>query len=742
MNKILQLKGQFNHKPNGSRPGPANLPKNKKVSSEHIDYLIANLKNILSYWENDSRIGGALVSVHYVFVVAKSNRLKTILGEGSRNPNESIRGAKFEGGGSDRHHVFTHFVSLNAIRRSIDLLSECLRIVNARYSGTITYSDLEKINKSKNDIGKLKRTVFAKAIVDSYWVNSFEIDRANMLDVDRAVITLYRTNVPVKKILETVGIDANAVNMFDETTVWLDRNQLELLYNKNMSYLIAMQITDWSRVDYGSIVQEYDDGRINIPHPKNEPYIGVIDTQFDTDVYFSEWVEYENCLSDDIEIELRDKNHGTAVTSIIVDGPSFNPDLQDNCNRFRVKHFGVCKADGFSVFSILKMIRDIVARNRDIKVWNLSLGSYIEIEQNFISPAAAELDRIQYQYDVIFVVAGTNKGNRKGTVKIGSPADSLNSLVVNSVGFDGKPASYTRVGPVLDFFYKPDVCYYGGDDRQGIMVCEPLGEKMVVGTSFAAPWITRKIAYLIYIMGFSREVAKALIIDSAAGWERKDISSYKMGYGIVPIKIDDILSSKDNEIKFILSGSIEEYETFTYNIPVPQDKKGFPYFAKATLAYFPKCDRNQGVDYTSTEMDIHFGRIVEKDGRVTVKSIDNNVQAEEDFLQLYEANMREFYRKWDNVKHISEKIKANAKQKKVYESGMWGLSIKTKERTDPNAGKGLQFGVIVTLYEMNGINRINEFIKMCMMRNWLVNTVDIQNQLDVYNLAEEEVELE
>lgn len=742
MNKILQLKGQFNHKPNGSRPGPTNLPKNKKVSSEHIDYLIANLKNILSYWENDSRIGGALVSVHYVFVVAKSNRLKTILGEGSRNPNESIRGAKFEGGGADRHHVFTHFVSLNAIRRSIDLLSECLRIVNARYSGTITYSDLEKINKSKNDIGKLKRTVFAKAIVDSYWVNSFEIDRANMLDVDRAVITLYRTNVPVKKILETVGIDANAVNMLDETTVWLDRNQLELLYNKNMSYLIAMQITDWSRVDYGSIVQEYDDGRINIPHPKNEPYIGVIDTQFDTDVYFSEWVEYENCLSDDIEIELRDKNHGTAVTSIIVDGPSFNPDLQDNCNRFRVKHFGVCKADGFSVFSILKMIRDIVARNRDIKVWNLSLGSYIEIEQNFISPAAAELDRIQYQYDVMFVVAGTNKGNRKGTVKIGSPADSLNSLVVNSVGFDGKPASYTRVGPVLDFFYKPDVCYYGGDDRQGIMVCEPLGEKMVVGTSFAAPWITRKIAYLIYIMGFSREVAKALIIDSAAGWERKDISSYKMGYGIVPIKIDDILSSKDNEIKFILSGSIEEYETFTYNIPVPQDKKGFPYFAKATLAYFPKCDRNQGVDYTSTEMDIHFGRIVEKDGRVTVKSIDNNVQAEEDFLQLYEANMREFYRKWDNIKHISEKIKANAKQKKVYESGMWGLSIKTKERTDPNAGKGLQFGVIVTLYEMNGINRINEFIKMCMMRNWLVNAVDIQNQLDVYNLAEEEVELE
>ena len=741
MNKILQLKGQFSHQPNSNRPGPPNLPMNKNVSADHIDYLVANLKSILSYWENDTRIGGALVSVHYEVVVAKSNRLKTILGEGSKHPNESIRGAKFEGDVLHRHHVFTHFVSLDAIRRSIDLLSECSHVVKETYKGAIGYNDLEIINKSKNDIGKLKRTVFAKAIVDSYWVNSFEIDRAEMLDVDRAVITLYRTNVPVKKIFETIGIDPNSVNMLDDTTMWLDRNQLLLLHN-NMSYLIAMQITDWSRVDYGSIVQEYDEDRINIPQPKNEPYIGVIDTQFDTDVYFSEWVEYQNCLSDDIDIESKDMNHGTAVTSIIVDGPSFNPALQDNCNRFRVKHFGVCKADGFSVFSILKMIRDIVARNRDIKVWNLSLGSYIEIEQNFISPAAAELDRIQYEYDVIFVVAGTNKGNRGGTVKIGSPADSLNSLVVNSVGFDGKPASYTRVGPVLDFFYKPDVCYYGGDGHQGIRVCEPLGEKMVVGTSFAAPWITRKIAYLIYIMGFSREVAKALIIDSAAGWERKDTGSYKMGYGIVPIKIEDILSSKDNEIKFILSGSIEEYETFTYNIPVPQDKKGFPYFAKATLAYFPKCDRNQGVDYTSTEMDIHFGRVVEKKGRASVKSIDNNIQADGEFAQLYEADMRQFYRKWDNVKHISEQISPKARQKKVYESGMWALSIKTKERTDPNAGKGLQFGVIVTLYEMNGVNRINEFIKMCMMRNWLVNAIDIQNQMDVYNIAEEEIELE
>lgn len=100
----------------------------------------------------------------------------------------------------------------------------------------------------------------------------------------------------------------------------------------------------------------------------------------------------------------------------------------------------------------------------------------------------------------------------------------------------------------------------------------------VCGTSFAAPWIARKMAYLIHIVGLSREVAKALIIDSAAGWNRQDNISYSMGYGIVPKRIEDITHSKDDEIRFIMSGTIDEYETYTYNIPVPQDMNAHPFF--------------------------------------------------------------------------------------------------------------------------------------------------------------------
>ena len=747
MNSILHLKGQFKHRKNPSVFGPVNLPKDSVVTAEHIEDLKTQLENLESYWHTDRRIGGALISVHYKRIVAKSNRLQIILGEKGQHPNLSIRGAKFVDGLNDKNvmtkkHVFTYFISLDALRKSIEYLEKCKEVLERYFEGEVTDKDTALVNSGRYNDSIMSKSSFLKVVVDANYVESFQLDRANDKIEDQSIITIYKTGVSTADLLSRFGIDMINAKMIDETTLRLEPGEIEILQN-NASYLIAMYVKDIAEIVLSDVEEAEFEGAISIPKPNNEPVIGVIDTQFDERVYFHEWVEYERKVDSNIQLEQRDFFHGTAVSSIIVDGPSFNPKLQDGCGRFRVKHFGVATAGGFSSFAILKMIRDIVAGNRDIKVWNLSLGSAMQIDPNFISPEAAELDRIQCEYDVIFVVAGTNKNKRmSGNIKIGAPADSLNSLVVNAVDFQGRPASYTRVGPVLSFFYKPDICYYGGDGDDKITVCEPLGMATLCGTSFAAPWIARKMAYLIHIVGLSREVAKALIIDSAAGWNRQDNISYAMGYGIVPKRIEDIVQSQDDEIRFIMSGTIDEYETYTYNIPVPQNMNAYPFFAKATLAYFPGSDRNQGVDYTSTEMDLHFGRIMEKDGKASIKAIDYNKQADEGIQNIYEEDARKLYRKWDNVKHISEALKAGARPRKAYAAGTWGLSIKTKERLAPKAGRGLQFGVVVTLKEMNGVNRIDEFIKLCMVRGWIVNPIDIQNQIDIYSKAEEEIEFE
>ena len=140
-------------------------------------------------------------------------------------------------------------------------------------------------------------------------------------------------------------------------------------------------------------------------------------------------------------------------------------------------------------------------------------------------------------------------------------------------------------------------------------------------------------------------------------------------------------------------------------------------------------------------MDIHFGRVVAKRGSTMIKAIDDNRQSEEKQITLYEEDARKMYRKWDNVKHISEKIKEKRVPRKAYDSGLWGLKINTKERLQKRKDS-LPFGVVVTLKEMNGVNRIDDFVKMCLARGWLVQRLDIENQLDLYAKAEEEIEFE
>ena len=757
MNNILTLKGHFEQRPNTSSFGPLNLPKNKFVTSAHLRTMSAQLQDILKFWGRHREIAGALVSVHYKHVVAKSNRLRILLSDNSKAPTASIRGAKFiwepdKDGNSVQKHVFTHYIPLVALQKSSELLSKAADIIDSGYSGKIGSVDTEKINTQRNYIYKdiLPKSTFLKVVLDGLYVDSFGIDRVSDEIKEESIVTIFRTNVETKQLLQKFGINIFDDRIIDETTLRLNPDEIELLLNQ-APYLIAMDVKNFAELtkdDVLDLADEDNTGNDLIPSPHNEPVVGVIDTQFNEKVYFHEWVEYSNMLDPNIPLKTSDYYHGTEVTSIIVDGPRGNPDIDDGCGRFRVRHFGVAIDGPMSSFTVLKLIRQIVSANRDIKVWNLSLGSSMEIKDNFISPEAAELDRIQSEYDVLFVVAGTNRpaNETKIPMKIGSPADSLNALVVNSVDFRKNSASYTRVGPVLSFFNKPDISYYGGDGPNyydKIVACkDDLGAVYVSGTSFAAPWITRKLAYLVYNMGLTREVAKALIIDAAAGWDRKDDPSHTIGYGVVPIHISDIIHSKDDEIRFILSGTTEAFETYNYNLPIPVVKNAHPFYARATLVYFPQCDRNQGVDYTSTEMDIHFGRIVMKNGKATIASIDANRQSDEGLNVIYEEDARKMYRKWDNVKHISDVIKSRAVPRKAYDSGLWGLSIKTKERMQPNGKRALPFGVVVTLKEMNGVNRIEDFKRLCMARGWLVNEINVQNQLDIYLRAEEEIELE
>ena len=745
MNNVLELKGKrfVQASKQGSRNG-ISMNSKKLVTIEQLIRLIDKLHQIKSFWEHEKKpFKGVLISVYYNKIVAKSNRIAGLLK--GKDSNFAIVGAKFNA--EKNKHIITYFVDISDLDTSINLLSKSCDVMKAKFKDGITQTIFKNdelfFNKIKFEKFGLPKTTFKQVIADVSYIDDFEVEMATP-QIKQSIITLFDTGMDTKSLFKNIGIDILSSRILDNQTVFLDENQLKLLFEK-APYLVSMATVDLAELSPEDFIQEYHQSMITIPSPSIEPTIGVIDTLFDKNVYFSEWVDYHDMVDNSIPKNPSDYQHGTAVSSIIVDGARLNPWLNDGCGRFKVRHFGVAVGSRFSSFTIVKQIKSIIASNRDIKVWNISLGSNQEINDNFISAEAAALDQIQYENDVIFVVAGTNKPN-ENVVKIGSPADSINSMVDNAVTKSGLSTKYARKGLALSFFAKPDVSYYGGSEEQYIQVCEPLGAAYVAGTSFAAPWIARKLSYLIDVLGLSREVAKALIIDAARSWNEsptpEEVALY--GHGVVPIRIEDIVQTQDDEIKFLVSDVSEKWNTYNYSFPVPLKDDKYPYVARATMCYFPICDRTQGVDYTNTELNLHFGRIKDN-GKLN--EINNDKQNQDDALNtektyLLEREARERFRKWDNVKYVSEVPTGTNKSKKSYKNKNWGMEIKTNNRLDPKDGVGIRFGVVVTLKEINGVNRIDEFIKNCNLSGWLVNTIDIKTRIDIHEKVNEEIEFQ
>ena len=750
MNNILKLKGTFTQKSHPNTFGPPILPKKTIVKLEKLEKLFNDVLKIELYWkEKPKYVEGIFFSAHYKDIVPKTRRIGAFFKCDSTDMNKKIVGAKFSP--DKKQHIITYYVAKEALEKTIEEIQIVKTIMINKFPKGISDTDFENIDKiidfKKSEISKTK---FLQFIVDINNVEKFDVEENVKEMQDETIVSIYETEKNITDLMNELGIKIEQRNVLSNNTVLLDKVSLEKI-NKDASYLIAMSVIDISKIPA-------EEKKVNetpilnrlIKKPSNEPVIGVIDKPFRNEVYFSDWVESKNIGIPEDLIQDEDYNHGTGVTSIIVDGQNLNPLHDDGCGNFRVRHFGVAIGHKFSSFRIIQSIEKIIEDNRDIKVWNLSLGSDKEINQNFISPEAAFLDELQSKYDVIFVIAGTNMPmdfNEK-SMKIGAPADSINSIVVNAVDKNNKETSYTREGEVLSFYVKPDVSYFGGDNGEEldcyINICDNVNtEHLTKGTSYSAPWIARKLAYLIHILGFSREEAKALIIDSCEDWNNKNNKTKLIGHGVVPTHINKIIKSNNDEIKFVISGISEKYDTYNYQLPIPLDKEKYPFVVKATMCYFPKCTRSQGVDYTNTEFELKLGRLKfnPKANEYRIVGINNDVQDIEGTYTKEEEARNEF-RKWDNTKCIKEKFNSRVRDKKMYDNPLWGISIKTKNRINQEDGINLRFGIVVTLKEIHGKNRFDEFIHQCSFHKWFVEEVDIQNRFDIYNVAEEEIKFD
>ena len=96
-----------------------------------------------------------------------------------------------------------------------------------------------------------------------------------------------------------------------------------------------------------------------------------------------------------------------------------------------------------------------------------------------------------------------------------------------------------------------------------------------------------------------------------------------------------------------------------------------------------------------------------------------------------------------NIKRLCERIPEKRKvAKDRLDSDFWGLRVITKERVSDGRRNDLAYGVVVTLHEINGVNRIDEFESACLANGWLVNRVNVTERVEIHNKAEEEIHFE
>lgn len=286
--------------------------------------------------------------------------------------------------------------------------------------------------------------------------------------------------------------------------------------NETVPFIIASSVKDETITFKKNIPENHDASKIYINKSTGrEPVIGVIDSG----IKFSDnWSSY---VAEQKKLLLPGMNsrydHGTGVCSLIIGNDEINPNFKDNLGNFRVKLFEVLpdSDSGLSESLLIKLLNEeIIAKNQDIKVWNISIGFEVP-DFNSITFLGKQLDDLQEKYDVQFVVS-------LGNYQYVSPADSLTAISVGSRYLNDQQkyvrCSYSHDVKVLKMYDKPN-CQTINNDKSvpdnNINKIKIINEFMNAyydeGTSFSAPLIARKLAHLIHVEKLSPQLSRSII---------------------------------------------------------------------------------------------------------------------------------------------------------------------------------------------------------------------------------------
>lgn len=468
------------------------------------------------------------------------------------------------------------------------------------------------------------------------------------------------------------------------------------------------------------------------------PIVGIIDTGAGNLKQLEGW---RAGGADYLEFEFnQDYAHGTFIAGLISGGDSLNSyqELQEGACKFydldlhptNTANYGSYYPNGFIDFLEQLDLEIVAAKEKGVRVFNMSLAVVTCIQDSSYSMFANVIDNIADKHDIVFVLPTGNLdqnlfrdewtidpiGNlamlagykNQGLDRIFQPADSIRSVVVGALNPpDNKsnifPSVYTRRGPGPSFGMKPDVAHIGGAASKltGLRSLAVDGSCVhSCGTSYASPLVAKTLANIHKSIegDVSRETLIALLLHHAKvpGYlltpELSKVYRDFVGVGMPSLSSQTMLSD-DYEITLVFSGVMYKQKQLEFNFAWPADlvdgNGGCSGDVKMTVVHRPPVDRDQSAEFVRLNIDA-FLRQAEFNKKTKKTSFKGHLKNE--CGKIFEKELVEHGSKWWPTKRLIDTFEG------VGASSQWRLVLQPLTRSEFEfPQEGVPFCVILTI---------------------------------------------
>lgn len=503
---------------------------------------------------------------------------------------------------------------------------------------------------------------------------------------------------------------------------------------------------------------------IEIPEPSTQsdyPIIAVVDSGISA--IYSHWI-VDNW--DNISLSMRNSEHGTFVTGLLVNGKLLNngeicqdPDgckVVDLCMLPREDKYTAVYPNSLDDFlgELIIAVPTILSRT-NVRIFNLSMNIRCTRLSCDYGEFAKVLDELAVKHNIVFVISAGNlitprqewsdsatenikEWNKRNDDIVYMPAESCRNISVGALNPTNMGlTSYSCKGKGSTVSVKPDFVHVGGlgylDPKIGTGLYSVDNNGNITyncGTSFSAPLIAKTMALVEkQIEGVvSRETLIALMIQNSYIPSAFDKSEYKtmlkslIGYGM-PTSAFNILNGDEHSINLVFASRIKPKKHMVFEFMWPRclirNNKCYGDI-KITLVSTPPIDYDYGDEMVRGNLNVTLSQLKD-DGtsQYYLKPLydDDKLRNQGEYeWQLINENM-----KWQPVKVYHKEFKRGTT---LYSP--WKLRVSREDRDfDVIDNEGIPFTIIMTISDKSSEANVYNEIRQSLIAQG-VQVSDIQ----------------